>query len=208
MFDKAFEFIFQGEYVAFSIAIVLGILFNLKHILSFADIYKKRRIELLKEAVFVDSINGNLKVHFEDEIENEYFRLAHKVKMEKVVRDACIDWHVRLNRELSIAHFIRARSHLEIKNGELEVKISTFDMIGYWYNIIAGILLLLIGSLFLTMTNAIQSQSIVGIVFVIGVSLFLIFFGLFLLSQTFSVVSAKRVQKAIGLCNKSRKADA
>lgn len=197
MFDKAFEFISQGEYAAFSIAIVLGILFNLKNILSFADTYKKRRIELLKEAVSVDSINGNLKVHFEDEIENEYFRLVHKVKMEKVVRDACIDWYARLNRELSISHFIRARSHLEIKDGKLEVKISTFDRIGYWYNMIAGILLLLIGFPFLAMTNAIQSQSIVGIIVVIGVSLFLIVFGLFLLSQTFSVVSAKRVQEAI-----------
>ena len=197
MFDKAFELISQGEYAAFSFAIVLGILFNLKNILSFADIYKKRRIELLREAISIDSINGNLKVHFEDEIESEYFRLVHKVKMEKVIRDACIDWYVRLNRELSLSHFMRARGHLEIKGGKLEVKISTFDKIGYWYNMIAGIVLLLIGFPFLAMTNAIKSQTIVGFFALIGVSLFLIVFGLFLLSQTFSVVSAKRVQEAI-----------
>ncbi|WP_166253907.1 hypothetical protein [Marinobacter salicampi] len=197
MFDKAFEFISTGEYAAFSFAIVLGVLFNLKHILSFADTYKKRRIELLKEAASITSINENLKVHFEDEIENEYFRLVHKVKMEKVVRDACIDWYAKLNRELSLSHFIRARSHLVLKDGKLDVKISKFDKIGFWYNMIAGIFLLLLGFFFLAMTSAVQSQTILGVFVLVGISLFLIVFGLFLLSQTFSVTSARKVREAL-----------
>ncbi|XOB91768.1 hypothetical protein ACMC9M_15815 [Pseudomonadota bacterium 24LQ007] len=197
MFDKAIEFVAEGKYVAFSIAIVLGVLFNAKNILAFADTYKKRRIELLKEAVAIGSINENLKSHFEDEIEGEYFRLAHKVKMDKVIRDACIDWYAKLNRELSLSHFIRARPHLEVCDGELNVKISTFDKIGFWYNLIAGITLLLSGFMFLAMTNAINSQTILGVLVLVAMSLFLIVFGFFLLSQTFSVTSAKKVQQAL-----------
>lgn len=197
MFDKAFEFFTEGKYVAFAVATVMGLLFNAKNILAFADVYKKRRIEILKEAIGLESINVNLKRHFEDEIEGEYFRLAHKVKLDKGVRDACIDWYYRLNLAISFSHFVRARTHLEVRDGNLSVTISTFDKVGFWYNLVAGVGMLLFGFLLAAMINALKPPTLVGVFILLGMCAFLIVFGFYMLSQTFSVVSAKKVQRAI-----------
>lgn len=197
MFDKAFELFAEGKYMAFAVATVMGLLFNAKNILAFADIYKKRRIEILKEAIGLESINVNLKKHFEDEIEGEYFRLAHKVKLDKGIRDACIDWYYRLNRTISFSHFIRAKTHLDVQDGNLSVTISNFDKVGYWYNLIAGVGMLIFGFLLAAMINTIKTPTLIGVFTLLGISVFSISFGSYMLSQTLSVISARKVQQAI-----------
>ena len=197
MFEKALEYLGDGQYITFAVATVVGLLFNAQKILSFADSFRKRRIELLKEALRFETINENLKRHLEDEVEGEYFRLTHKVKMDKGIRDASINLYTKLERQLSFLHFIRARNHLELINGDLKVVISSFDKVGYYYNLIVGIAMLLTGFLFSTIINTMQDPTLFKVLVWIGFCLFFIAFGFFLLAQTFSIKSAKKVDQYI-----------
>ncbi|MBL1320844.1 MAG: hypothetical protein COA63_007250 [Methylophaga sp.] len=115
MYDKLVGLLSEGQYSAFAIAIALGVLFNASKILNFFDGVKKRRIDLLKEASSIRSLNENLKNHFEDEIEGEYFSLIHKVKMDKGLRDACIALYKKAERRLPFVHFLRAKMHLYLE---------------------------------------------------------------------------------------------
>ncbi|MGD9169712.1 MAG: hypothetical protein PVI97_06575 [Candidatus Thiodiazotropha sp.] len=195
MFDTVIELFVEGKYLAFALAIVLGLIFNAHNILAFADRLKKRRIELLKEAADLSTISENLKRHFEDELEGEYFRLSHKARMDKGIRDACIELYSRVERRISFTHFIRARSHLELHDGRLLVNISIFHKIGYYYNMIAGTGMSLVGFSLITIVSSLQQATALHVLIWLGMCVFLMMFGFFMLSQTFSVYSAKKIRE-------------
>ena len=121
MFDKSLELLVEGKYIAFAFAVTLGLAFNARSIVAFFDAFRKRRIDLLKEATSLSTISENLKSHFEDEIEGEYFRIAHKVKMDKGIRDACVELYLNIEKRIPFSHFINARYHFEAPGGHLRV---------------------------------------------------------------------------------------
>jgi hypothetical protein len=194
MLEKVIEFFPELKYLALAVAIVPGLVFNAKNIIAFIDTFKKRRLDLLKEAMS-HSANEKLKSHYEDEIEGEYFRIAHKAKMDKGMRDACIEFYLEMEKRIPFSHFIQARHHLEAPDGHLRVNITPFDKVGYYYNAIAGLFLLLIGFILITLIKAIELKTAIHLLLWIGMSMTLMMFGFFLLTQTASVTSAKKIQK-------------
>lgn len=195
MLDKAVQFISEGNYLAFGIATVIGILFNIQKILTVADAFRKRRIELLKEAIGVTSKNENLQRHFQDELEGEYFRISHNVRMDKGIRDASIDLYLKLERQLPFVNFIRAKNSLELDEGILRVKISNFDKIGFYYNLIFGFLLFMSGTLLLLLIDSLKQPTVLGVLTWIILCIFLMAFGFFFLSQTSSYHSAIKIKQ-------------
>lgn len=196
MLEKVIEFFPELKYLAFAIAVVPGLVFNAKNIIAIVDIFKKRRLDLLKEALS-HSANEKLKTHYEDEIEGEYFRITHNAKMDKGIRDACIDYYLEIEKRIPFSHFINARHHLEAPEGHLSVNITKFDLVGYYYNVIAGFFMFVSGFVLIALIKLIEIESVLHLLIWIAMSLTVIMFGFFLLMQTASVVSAKKILKLL-----------
>ena len=107
---------------------VLLVLFKAKGIVTFWD--ERRRIKLshLKEALACDCIKGLTRQHLERELESEYYRLATGFKAEPQLRDAITRAHEKCKGELRFDHFRRASSCFHLKNGQLVVRLTRFDL--------------------------------------------------------------------------------
>lgn len=195
MFDKGMEFLFEGKVLAFSIATAIGILLNAQKVLSFIDSYKKRRIELLKEATEFSGLSCKLRNQFNEEIESEYFRLVYRTKMDKSLREACLVLSENNKAEMPFIHFLRAGPHLSLNKGNLLVSISKVDYFSYFYNIILGVLMLLIGFSLIVFLKELTNPTIYSVLGLLGVCGFSIIFGFFFLSQTYSVNSARKIRR-------------
>ena len=197
MLDKSMEFISEGNLLAFSVAMVLGVLLNAQKILSFIDSYKKRRIELLKEAAEFPELSDKLKNQLNEEIESEYFRLAYRVKMDKPLREACLGLSEWNNSELPFKWFLRAEPHLILKRGTLLVTISKFEYFSYFYNMVLGVFMLLIGFSLIVILDNLTNPTVYSVLGWLGACGLSIIFGLFFLSQTYSVNSARKIKRVI-----------
>lgn len=206
MFDKALQLMTEGRIAFAMIAVVFGVIFNAKKIVEFIDIFKKRRIELLQEASKSTAVSDTLKEHFHNEIEDEYFRLTHKKRMSKKIRELSLT----LSKDIDIPffHFIRASSLLKSDENGLSVAIPTFDNIGYYFNLVFGFSSIMFGAIIVILAGEIDQPSIKDIVTVLTMSAFLILIGVMMISQTFPVHSAKKIESEVLIkCNKQRQSD-
>lgn len=196
MIDKALKLLEEGELLLFSIAIVFAMILNIEKIMSFLDSRKKQRIELLKEAIEIPEIKEDLKSHFKNEIENEYFRLVHKVTMDKNIRELALEKYELLGGKVAFRHFKRASSHFVIVDGKLEIKITKFDWFSFYYNLIAGFAVVIFGFVFFVVQGIIMQAAIIKSIVWIIVGVFSMLIGLWMISEVISVISAKKILKA------------
>ncbi|MBL1319551.1 MAG: hypothetical protein COA63_000630 [Methylophaga sp.] len=86
---------------------------------------------------------------------------------------------------------------IEPKDGNIYVHISRFDKAGYYYNYFSGIFMVIAGLLSLAKIPMMEMPTILGIIIIVSLSLFLMLFGLLMLSQTSPVRSAKKINKLL-----------
>jgi len=120
-------------WISFILAITL-ILPNLEKIYGFLETRKKSQINRLVEAINCTYIDDKLKIFFQHEIQKEYFRFISQLSVEQIYREKLLDIHESANGDLPFHHFKRAHEYLEFKNGNVDIKISKFRKIYYWYN--------------------------------------------------------------------------
>ena len=127
-------------WISFILAITL-ILPNLGKIYDFLETRKKSQINRLVEAINCTYIDDKLKQFFQHEIQKEYFRFISELSVEQIYREKLLDIHESTNGDLPFHHFKRAHEYLEFKNGNVDIKISKFDKIYYWYSFVVTIFL-------------------------------------------------------------------
>lgn len=120
-----------------------------KNFLESYDLFKRRKLKKLKDALDSEYVTGLTKERLLEDIETEYYRLATGISAEKSIREAMIKNHKSIASDVSYYHFLRARYHLGMKNGELTVNISWFDKLANCYNIATAIFFLFLAGLFL-----------------------------------------------------------
>lgn len=201
MIDKVLSYAEGGEYLLASIALVFAILLNLEKILYIINIHKKKRMIFLNEAMADESLSDNLKAHFKDEIQSEYFYQVHKMKVDKFKRELLLETHNKLKGEITLKQFQRANNQLIIKDEKLVVDISKFEGFSFYYNMVMGILMAIFGFALLSVPVNLNDPTIYKILSWFLVCVFFISFGFFMVYQTFPVIIAKRIRKALEVCN-------
>lgn len=195
MFDKALEYLSEGR-VAFSIvAVIFGVIFNAKKVIEFVDVFRKRRIELLQEASKSEAVSPLLKEHFQKEIEDEYFRLAYKRRMNEKLRILVLE--ISNNKDIPFFHFLRSASYLKNNNGCLSVEIPLFDKIGYYFNNVLGFSSIVFGILISILIGEMAGHSILNAIILLGMSVFLLFMGVIMVFQSFSVYSGRLIERKL-----------
>lgn len=180
-----------------SISSLTGILIaiNFPGILNYLGSLKQQRLSHVREALELAKGSEKLKRHFEDELEGEYFRLIHGVRMEKSIRDAVIDCHAKSGGSISFTHFLRSRPHLSVNNRDksLSVEISTGAQILYYANLVLGFGIFVIGWFLLVSAHLFGTTSEV-LMFSLA-NMICLLFSLFFISETRSVSSASQIEK-------------
>ena len=168
---------------------------NLIGILNHLGSRRQQRLSHIREALELAKGNNKLERHFEDELEGEYFRLIHRVRMEKSIRDAVIDCHTKSGGSISFIHFLRSRPHLSVNNLDksLSVKISTGAHILYYANLVLGFAIFVLGAFLLLSAPLFGTLSEVFISSLVYMGCLLL--SLFFISETRSVNSARLIKK-------------
>ncbi|WP_053911776.1 hypothetical protein [Pseudoalteromonas sp. SW0106-04] len=193
MIDKVLSYLSTGQYWLASTILVLSIIVNLEKISSILETHKTKRLLFLKEAVADDALPDNLKSHLHDEVSMEYFYRIHGVRMDKFKRDLVLDAYNHSRGEITFGQFVKANGHLKVENGKLKVRLNSFDKFFFWYNAIAGSFLMFSGALLLALIYGVTeilelfTGMIAGTMFVMS--------GIFVISQVFPILSAKKIEK-------------
>lgn len=144
--------ILSGDALVISVIVAITLILNLGKIYDFLETRKKSQINRLLEAINCTYIDDKLKQFFQNEIQKEYFRLISELSVEQIYREKLLDIHQSANGDLPFHHFRRAHEYFEFKNGIIDIKISNFSKIHYWYNFGAAIFFSITGSLLLVLT--------------------------------------------------------
>lgn len=192
----------DGNILIGLIIVLVGLAFNYKNIVEFFEDRKKARIKKLNEALQSEFVTGLTRVHLEQELAIEHFKITTGIRLEKQLREAIIETHQYASGELSFIHFKRALPHLFYEEKKLIMRISLTDLISYFINLIFGFVLMLLGIILIVLSRSAEGISFIQLLSAFGSGVFFIVFSLFMLYQTFSVTSARMVDKYVKLMNK------
>lgn len=148
LINKSFEYLEKGDFFIIFIVIIICVFFymltNWKQIFDYYGEHKKSKINAITEALKSEYITGLTKMHLEETLATEHFRISTGIKLEKEFREALIKAHKETKGELSFRHFKRALYHIEYEAGKLHIKISRFDTIAFIVNCLC--ILVLVGA--------------------------------------------------------------
>lgn len=158
------ELVFSAfeKYGVAGVFVTLGftIIVNLKNIFPLFDNYKKRRLNLLKEATSDENVNDQIKAHIQDEIDSEYFKLTHGVKVEKNKAICILNTHNKLGSSVPLRSYLNAVNYIFPQNGIMNIEVRKSDKISHYYNTFIAFLFFLtvpvIAALGSTANNAID----------------------------------------------------
>ena len=195
--DKLIDSLNNGNILLAAVVVIVALVFNYKKVADFLDERKKTRINRISEALRCEQVKGDTKSHLESELAKEYFKVTTGIGLETEFREALIQAHRNTKGELSFAHFKRALPHLRYEKSEISVKINWFDWIGYSFNLTFGYLTALLGLVLLILPGQADGISVVQALSIVGLGVFLIVVALFMIYQTFPVVSARFIKKQL-----------
>ena len=193
--DKLIESLNNGNILLGVVIVVVALVFNYKKIVEFLEERKKARISKLTEALKCDFVTGVTKSHLEEELATEQFKITTGMRLEKQFREAVIQAHKSTNGELAFVHFKRAIPHLFYERNIIKVKISFFEKVSYWFNLLFGFILAFSGLALMVLPSQIKGINFVQFIIFFGLGCFFISIALFMLFQTFPVVSARKIEK-------------
>ena len=161
----------------------------------------KKRISKLQEAVRCEFMTELTRSHLEEILVAEHFYKSTGIRTEKQLREAIINEFNKANGELRFIHFKRALPHLHYKNSKIFVKISKFESLSYWSNIVIAVFFALIaaGISSTPVTLFLKGELTKGLHASIQ-PFFILFLGFIVFTQTFSVYSAKLIKEQIEQC--------
>lgn len=198
--NKLIEAIEKGNVWVALTVVAVAIIFNLRTLFSFFEERQKARIIKLEAAIQCPQIVGSTKSHLENELAAEHFKITTGMRLEKEMRESLINLHKKSHGEISFAHFKRGLPHIFYKNKRIVVEISFIEYALFVFNLFFGIALIFSG-LFLMVLPTDRSITWIELFSQIGLGFIFITTALFMLTQTFPIMSANRVKKLIQKMN-------
>ena len=145
--QEIFKYLESGDYKLAFFAVIFIVIVNLRNILTFIDERKKRKLNIILEALNSDNISGVLEKHLKEEVEVEYSRLAHGVKLEKNKIEKLIRLKAFLKGRLPFHLMLGARKYIcnnEPSCNHVSVHIGMFSIIETTFNLCASIILVML----------------------------------------------------------------
>ncbi|MUI54386.1 hypothetical protein [Aliivibrio fischeri] len=199
MAETIIELLKTENYMILAVFISVSILLNLGNIINFYSSHKKRRLNDLQLAVSNNELPEDFRNHLKNEIELEYFKIAHGIKISKLALNAVLVLLHRVGDRLSAGHVIRASRLINnvqnIQNLSFRLELTKFEKYFAIYNIFFGVIF----SLFGLILSAIQ---MVLAIYVFNISsllssLFCVFIGFLMFYEGIPLYSIKLINEAL-----------
>lgn len=199
--QSSLSYFIEGNYFAAILGILLFFVFpNIFKILNFITEYKKKRLELIEEALNSEHLLDKFKPHLENQLNCEYVKLIFKKDIEPQTFHAILNSYDAHQGRIPLFRFIEASKFLEIDaKQDIHINISTLDKVFFAYTVLSALLVFLLGVLFAFYPLFIQNSSwLINLIALIAAMTMIIFSGM-LLSQERPMLSAKKLR--INLAN-------
>jgi len=196
--EEIVKALIDGNVVMVITAVVLAIVFNLKKILAFIDDRKKVRITRLTEALACEFIDNSTKKHLQNELAKELCKSATGVAVESKFRKKIFETHDKMNGEVSFIHFTRAMPYFKFEKETLSIHISKFESVSYVINYF-GFFIAMLGfaGTTLALLSEISHPNSTNLLILLITNFSLLTAGIFMITETFSIRSAKMISKRI-----------
>jgi hypothetical protein len=99
----------------------------------------------LETAIQCPQVVGSTKLHLEDELATEHFKITTGIRLEKEMRESLINLHKESHGEISFTHFKRGLPHIYYKNRAIVINISIIEYAIFIFNLFFGIALTFAG---------------------------------------------------------------
>ena len=175
----------------------LTVIVNLKNIIPFLDGYKKRRMNLLKEVSTDKEVDELIKSHIQDEIDTEYFKIAHGIKIEKSKALCIIKTHKELDNRVPFKSFINAHSMIGIEKGKIKITIRKVDKLSHYYNNFTFFALFSFSPVIAALATVTENE-LEKLIYT-SFSIICMVLSIVILATTRSYVSAKLIKKELNL---------
>lgn len=197
--DLYAELLQQGEYVVLSVLLAISTLINLPKIVSFYQSSKKQRGVSISNAIADPDVSQDLKTHLKEELDTEYFRNIHGVKLGLPMLKATLILNGRVSDRVSFRHVIKLIKLLpdisDINDVSYRVKLSSLDNVMCLYNLVLGALIAIFGfAAFLLFLYSISTNFNLGFLLT-GIAC--VFMGAYMFNDGVAWVSVKHVNKAL-----------
>ncbi|CCN71697.1 hypothetical protein [Vibrio nigripulchritudo] len=147
--DSISKLLQEGEYVAVALVLAISVVVNLPKIMDFYRSSRKQRSENITNAIADPGLIPELKDHFKDELNIEYFRNIHGVKLGLPMLKAALILNERVSEQVSFRHVAKAVKTLPNIQGihrlSYRVRLSKFDTVVCLYNLASGFCLIVSG---------------------------------------------------------------
>ncbi|GGI72049.1 hypothetical protein GCM10007978_07470 [Shewanella hanedai] len=173
----------------------LTVIVNLKNIIPFLDGYKKRRMNLLKEVLTDKDADKLIKQNIQDEIDSEYFRLAHGIKVDKEKAICILNTHKELGSKIPFRTYLNANYYIFIEDNKMKIKISKPDKLNHYYNIFTASILFISSPTIVAISTTTNTP--IAILLVYLLSMVMMFISILIFASTRHYKSATIIEKEL-----------
>lgn len=190
------ELVTDKDYVTLALVIIatllLLVVFRLNIVFDFFQARKRSEIGLHEEARDNAPEGSSLRQHYQDEIENEYFRLTWKIRVSKPLRNAMIKFLENSDGRIRKVHLVRAYKLMNPDTNRIDIQLKLKHKIESWFFNLAGGLIMIFGMLPL-LRGWVSYGDIKTTLIAYSFGLVCIVGGMFFASLAFPYSSAKKV---------------
>lgn len=193
------ESVSEGKYwIAVTIAFV-SILLNIQKVTEYYFYLRKNRQAQILAALQEPLVSSELKSHLRNELDIEYFKSVHDVRLSTPMLNALFVLNQRLGDSVAFRHVLRAFKNTPdisgIEQYSFRIKVSLFETLMKLYNLIAGVVIAAFGflgfmlSIHIIITGGELSTYMTGIL--------LIPIGAFMFDDGVAFVSVRHINQAL-----------
>jgi hypothetical protein len=197
LLDVLLKSLENGNWLIVIIIVAIAVIVNLRAILEFIERWGTKREEYIKEALKNETIVGATRTFLEEELNCIIFKKVTEISADRFFREKIKDLINRSNGDLQPYQFARARKHLQMKGGKLDIVITRVDRAEHVFNFVSAGIIAIFSLFFFMLPASIKFAATHQIVIVMGSGVLMFFFALFLVLQTVPLSVAKRIEPII-----------
>ena len=195
--DRLVKAVEQGEWPVIPVIIVCAVLFKLRTISDYIERRERRKVDFVKEALEMQAVDMVTREFAVEELNSLIFKKVTGITAGKALRERLMDVVGRSGGEVRIESLSRARSHLELREGKLAIRITDADKVEWLFNWGFAICMAIFAMLFLLAPGLMRGWPLLQIFLVAVMGLALFFFALFLASQTIPFAAATKLRPLV-----------
>lgn len=207
LLDPLLKGLENGNWGIVFVVVAIALIVNLRPILEFLERRESRREEFVKEAIKIDAVAGSVRSFLEEELNYLLFKKVTGIPANRALREKIKDVVDRSAGEIQTFQLARAKKHMKMKDGKLEVSIDTSDKVEWFFNWFAAIAMALFALGFFMLPSAIKGVTLQQLVTLMGLGFLFFLFALFLVSQTIPLSVARKLEPIITRLEFSSKND-